>query len=248
MKKTQWMLVVVLVTPAASWADEVILKGGGRVSGVIVERTEDAVRVDIGAGTMTVRMASVERIESNRSPLQEYRERSAALAAGDVEGWRTLGQWAGSRGLNTQSQEALSRVLARLPDDPEANEALGRVAYNGRWVSAEEAYRSQGYVEFEGEWMTPEDRTAILAERSAQEAADRQAWAEQERADEESRQAREEQEQAESDAWRNQGLPMVGSDTSWGYGVAPAYWVAPGRDLTRPINPGQPATLPARVR
>jgi hypothetical protein len=243
-------VIALLLLPAALSADEVVLKGGGRISGEIVERTGTTVTVDIGAGTMTVSLASVARIEDAPSALGEYRKRAAATAAGDIDAWRELGRWAAGRGLQTQAREAYSRVLASAPGDAEANEAFGRVYHGGAWVSEEEAYRAQGYVLFEGEWMTPEERSSILAENAAREAAESRALAEQIRADEEAYREREAQEQAERDAWRDQGFPRVGDPVYWGWGVGPTSWpAAPGQDLTQPIPPPtRPATLPARGR
>ena len=54
-------------------ADEVHLKGGGRLTGEIVEQTAENITVDIGAGRMTVQMSTVVRIDKSASPLQEYR-------------------------------------------------------------------------------------------------------------------------------------------------------------------------------
>ena len=242
--------ITLLLLPASLSADEVVLKGGGRISGVVVERTETSVTVDIGAGTMSVNLASVARIESGRSPLHEYREREAAISPDDVTAWRELGRWAAARGLQTQAQEAYAQVLARAPGDAEANEALGYVYFQGSWVSEEEAFRAQGYVEFEGEWMTPGERDGILADRAASDEADRRRLEEQNRADEEAYEQRMAQEQADRDAWRNQGMPMYGDPVYWGWGeVGPVTWPAlPGRDLTRPGAPARPATLPARGR
>ncbi len=157
------------------FADEVYLRGGGRFSGEIVEQTEDSVTVDIGGGYLTAPMSTVVRIEEGVSPLAEYRERAAGIPPGDAEAWRELARWATSKTLSSQSWEAYSQVVAILPDDDEANRALGRVLLNGKWVTEDESYRARGYIEFENQWMTPAERKAILAERQAQEQADRQA-------------------------------------------------------------------------
>ncbi|HEX9722721.1 MAG TPA: hypothetical protein VGC53_00385 [Vicinamibacteria bacterium] len=57
MKKARVILFVLLLLPSVLLADTVYLKGGGKVAGRIVTRTETEVQVDVGAGTIKVPMA-----------------------------------------------------------------------------------------------------------------------------------------------------------------------------------------------
>jgi hypothetical protein len=228
-KKRPWPLLVLLMLPSALAADTVFLKGGGKVSGRIVTRSEAEVEVDVGAGTMKVSMANVDRIVEGSSALGEFAKRSAALRPEDADGWRELGRWARAQGLNTQARQAYEKVLAVAPGDPEANEALGRVQVGGRWVSEEESYRARGYVKFEGEWMTPAEQRSIERDRAATREADR--------AQRESQRAREAEERArETEAAQDEqeGIPLY-----WGWGTGPAAW--PGTTFPR-----GPSTLPVR--
>jgi len=221
--------VVIALAATPLFADEVYLRGGGRITGQIVKRTEDSVTVDIGGGTITANMTSVVKIEESMSPLQDYRGRAAAIAQGDVEAWRQLARWATSNSLSSQAAEAYSQVVASLPDDQEANQALGRVQLNGKWVSEEESYKARGYVEFEHEWMTPGERQAILAERKAQEDADRQANQAQIQAieAEQSAEKQREADEAARKASRFNNLPVLGDPIPWAWGTGPAYWPTP---------------------
>ena len=151
----KWSIVVLALVAPPLVADEVHLKGGGRLTGEIVEQTAENITVDIGAGRMTVKMSTVVRIDKSASPLQEYRTRAAALADQDVEGWRELARWASNQGLGTQAREAYTHVTAVVPDDAEANRGLGLVQQDGRWMTEEESYLARGFVKFEGEWMNP---------------------------------------------------------------------------------------------
>ncbi|MBP1642222.1 MAG: hypothetical protein H6Q03_891, partial [Acidobacteria bacterium] len=45
------VLTIALVT-SPLFGDEVYLKGGGQISGAIVERSDESVTVDIGGGTL----------------------------------------------------------------------------------------------------------------------------------------------------------------------------------------------------
>jgi hypothetical protein len=218
-------IVVVLLAAGPAFADEVYLKGGGRFSGQIVEQTTDSVTVDIGGGYLTAPMSTVVRIVKGVSPLEEYRARAATIPEGDAEAWRELARWAQSKTLSSQAWEAYSQVVAILPDDDEANRALGRVLLNGRWVTEEESYQARGYVKFENQWMTPAERQAILAERKAQEQADRQANEAEVRAiqaeiDAEKQRADEEFERETS---RYDRLPEYTGSVAWGWGGA-VYW------------------------
>lgn len=225
---------------ASARADEVYLKGGGQLSGRIVSRSATKVEVDVGAGRISVPASSVVRVEEGRSPLQEYDERAGALAAGDVAGWLALAQWAEDKGLGSQARGAYHRVLAVSPSDPRANEALGNVKLDGRWVSGEESYRARGYVKFEGQWVTPAEQEAELRERAAVSEADRQ----RQQAEARAREAEARAEEAEAKARQaeaeqsSDGIPMW---YVWGGG--PAYW--PSRPIvTPPIAP--PSRPPAR--
>jgi hypothetical protein len=236
---THLSLVIALLSCAAASADEVYLKGGGRVSGRIVQRTETTVEVEVGVGKVAVRMSQVERIVEGSSSLDVYDDRARALGANDRAGWAALGRWASDQGLSAQSREAYRRVLAIDPSDAEANRALGRVQVDGRWVAEEESYRARGFVQFEGEWMAPAEQQAIQQQRS-QADADRARAQSDARARQAEARAQEAEDRAKTaEAARReaeQGLPLW-----WGWGPGPVLWPAP------PVNPSPPQP-PARPR
>lgn len=216
--------VAVFVAAPAAWADEVFLRGGGSIHGEVVQQTAASVVMEVGPGRMTLPMSRVERIIATTSDLSIYRSRAAGLAAGDVRGWIALARWAEDRELQTQSRDAYEHVVAFDPQNATANEALGRVRLAGQWVTAEESFRARGYVPFEGGWVTPEERSAALADRSA-EARARQATAE---AEARAREAEARAEAAEADARRAEaegsvnGIPypyVYGSTGIYGGGI-----------------------------
>jgi hypothetical protein len=244
----RWQVVVLALAaaPAAPLlGDEVFLKGGGKVTGEIVKETEEKVTVDIGAGNLSVQRSSVVRIERSASPLQKYRAQAASLAPEDVEGWRKLGHWAAGQGLATQAREAYTKVKAIMPNDPEANRALGLVLLDGHWVTEKESFTARGFVQFEGEWMMPAERQAIVEERRASEEADRQALDAQIQADQAERAAQEEQEAAERDIWTG---PLDQLPASGDYGYPVYYGYGPAVWPTQPGNRPRAENLPARRR
>ncbi|RLE35024.1 MAG: hypothetical protein DRJ61_04065 [Acidobacteria bacterium] len=222
------VIVVIVLAAGAVFADDVYLRGGGQITGVIVEQSEESVTVDIGGGTLTARMSSVVRIEKRDSPLQEYRTRAEGIPPDDAEAWRELAQWATGETLSSQASEAYSYVIAVLPDDHEANRALGRVLLDGKWVTEEESYRARGFVEFEGEWLTRDERIAIIKGRKAREKEDRQAndAAIQAINDEQEAEAEREREAAEREEARRY------NSINWGWGAGPSYWPSSSGSLS----------------
>jgi hypothetical protein len=233
--------MVLVSTPL--FADDVYLKGGGEITGQIVEQSDKAVTIDIGGGSLTVQMSQVVRIEKGVSPLQEYRARAAKVSAGDAEGWRALARWARDQALATEARKAWMKVVGLLPDDAEANRALGHVQLNGQWVTEEESYRARGFVQFEGQWVSPDERQAILDERHARSQQEQAALQAQIQAEEQARQDYLAQKQAENDEfWREARDDdfYYGDAFYWGSGVGSVYWPSvPPRNLNNP-RPSQP--------
>ena len=249
MRRSASLACLLALLPALVHADDVILKGGGKISGRILSRTATSVEVDVGAGTVTVAMTSVVRIDQRRSVLDDYHERAGKLAADDRQGWLELAKWASSQGLGTQARAAYEKVLAVDPGNAEANKALGRVLLDGRWVTEAESFAARGYVQFEGEWMTPAEQDAILRQRAATEAAElARLDAERRAQDAEARAADAEARAraAETAVPGNAGYPMY-----WGgWGPGPPVWpvqpIAPARPrppVARP--PSRPPNRPA---
>lgn len=214
-------ILATTVTLLPATADEVFLKGGGRLQGVVVERTQKAIVVETGPGRVTFPTSVVERVVEGRSPLEVYRERAAELALDDAAGWASLARWADERDLPTQSREAWAQSLRGNPSSPEANEALGRVQLNGTWVAEDEAFRARGYVPYDGRWVTPAEHEALLRERAAQDASERERREAQLRVREAEARAQEAMALAASAnaGSADQGLPLWG-----GSGYAGGYW------------------------
>jgi hypothetical protein len=161
-----WLLGIAL-WPGIATADEVFVRGGGQLTGEVVERGADSILVDIGIGRIGLPLSSVERIVPGPTPVGLYRGRAAILEPDDVEGWLALGRWADEHGLETHARESFQRVLAADPDNASAHRALGHVPVEDQWLSREESYRARGYVPFEGRWVTPDERRAALEDRRA---------------------------------------------------------------------------------
>ncbi len=241
------LAATVTALPAA--ADEILLKGGGRLQGVVVERTEKTIVVETGPGRVTLPLSRVERIVEGRSALESFRERAAELAPGDAAGWASLARWAAERDLATQSREAWTQVLRVDPSDPEANAALGRVELDGDWMSEDEAWRARGYVQYDGRWMTPAEHEALVRQRAAEDAAERERREADLRVREAEARAREaeararEAEAAAEQPWSNGGIPLW---WGWGDGVARPP-VDPGLDHPAGHPPGHPPGRPPVV-
>jgi hypothetical protein len=217
-----------VVLPGLARADEVRLKGAGKVTGQIVERTETAVVVETGPGRVTIARARIERIVESRSAIEVYGARALVLRPTDAEGWTGLARFAAENGLSAQSRQAWSRVLAVEPDNPEANAALGRAQIEGRWMSEDEAYRTHGYVPFEGRWVSPDEHDALLRERAADEAAERERREAELRLREAEARARE----AEANA---RAAEAAAAGTAPDGGIP--YWVAGGVSVGAPFWP-----------
>jgi hypothetical protein len=244
-------LFAAALATAPALADEIYMKGGGRVSGRIVERTATRVAIETGPGRLTLPLSRVERIVEGRSSLEVFAERAADLGAGDVAGWAELAHWAEERDLLTQARLAWQRVLANDPGHPEANAGLGRVAVGGVWMSSEDAYRSRGYVSYEGRWLTPAEHEAAVREREADQAASlgrREADLRVQEAEARVREAEARALEAQGAADGTTGGIPIGYGYGYGYGfggVAPPYFPAhhPARG-SRQMGPRRPGSQP----
>jgi len=167
------LVVSLALLPAAARADDVLLTGGGRLSGVIVQRTAAAITLDTGPGRVTLPMSRVVRVVTGRADLAIYRQRAAQLMPDNVAGWLSLAAWAEDHGLLTQAREAYAYVLTLDANNAAAHRALGHVWTGERWATLEDSYRARGFIPFEGSWVSPDEHRAIIEERMAAAAADR---------------------------------------------------------------------------
>lgn len=169
----QPLCAALLLVAVPASADEVFLKSGGRLSGILIEQTATRLVLQTGPGTVTLPRASVERVVQKQSVLQTHGQRAALLHPTDTNGWLDLALWAKDQGLETQAREAFSRVLALDPGNAMAQAGIGKIWLNNRWLSEEDAQRARGNVLFEGSWVTPEEREDRIRERSERRAEER---------------------------------------------------------------------------
>jgi hypothetical protein len=108
--------VLVLALCATSAADEVVLKAGGKVSGVAEERG-DKVLIRTEHGVLTFERLQVERIDrSKSSPLQDYQDRLSKTDVTKEADVQALLSWAESRRMADAMRDLRDR-LCRLKWD-----------------------------------------------------------------------------------------------------------------------------------
>ena len=167
----RWLWVAPVLLASTAWADEVHMKSGGVVRGVIVERTAEVVVIETGPGRVTLPLSRVNRLVEAGSALGDFYSQEAALAPNDAQGYARLARWAENHDLATYGRQTWQQVLKLDPRHPEANAAVGRTYYDGTWMPTREAYRRQGYIPCEGGWVTQAEHEALLRERTERQVA-----------------------------------------------------------------------------
>ncbi len=181
-------LLLLLLLCASVSADEVRLKGGGKVVGIATEK-DGKVIVEVGIGKVAFPKDEVLSIKSGRTPLHEYRDRAAKIGRDATAGEHyELAVWAGERRLGLHERRHLKKTIELDPDHEGARRALGFQLYKGKWLTRGEIQREKGFVKFEGKWMTQaevelirrhrlnmeERRMALEEERAKREAEERE--------------------------------------------------------------------------
>ena len=132
-------LLLVLGSPALS--DVVHLVGGGEVEGEILEENAGGVRIKTRFGTMDIPRSRIARIVRAKSIRQQLEDRRAALADDDAEGRFRLAEWAKEHRLEKEALGLYEEAARIDPLHEGANEAIGRVLFEGRYVTPEEKDR-----------------------------------------------------------------------------------------------------------
>lgn len=160
------ILILAAALPIA--ADEVRLKDGRVIEGNVVEDGE-TVRIQGEHGGVSFRRDMVVKITYGPTRKEVFAQRLAAIREGDVDGLFDLAGWCEAEGMLRERDQLLKRCLEIDPQHDGANEVLGRVKYDGRWMTAEQAAEAQGLVNWGGQWIPKEEkalREALAASAS----------------------------------------------------------------------------------
>ena len=117
-----------ILTAVSSSADEIFLKNGRVLEGVVIEQTDTQVVIELAAGKMSLPASMVERIEAAPSRLTDFESRAADLAEDDVKGWLELAFWAADHRLDTRARSTFEKVLSIDPAQVVAMEILGQIS------------------------------------------------------------------------------------------------------------------------
>jgi hypothetical protein len=166
MTKLAWIGVAALALPAA--ADEVTLKNGSKLEGVVREEA-DRVTVEVPGGSVTVGRDQVKSIDRPSERLSsEYDRRLQGLNGEGGSGVYDLALWARQQGMEARAQAMFRRTLEIDPDHEGARKALGYRAYKGVWLTEEQYMTAAlGLVEYQGKWLPAE--TVVVLRRADHE-------------------------------------------------------------------------------
>jgi hypothetical protein len=164
MKRLVLGLAFTLVGVSGATADEVVLKNGASLTGVVRE-VGDTVVLEVDIGTMTFRKADVRSITKTSDPIQELEQR--ILKATDAKGYFEAGLWARDRSLTVRANELFRKCLALDPEHEGARKALGYEKINGHWLEGDELMMAKGYLKYDGRWL-PKDTVERMQDNDKQ--------------------------------------------------------------------------------
>jgi HEAT repeat protein len=164
--KLRLLGILSLVVPASALADTVRLRSGDVVEGEVKDMGD---RIEVAAkdGPLSIRWRDVEVVLKDKSALDVYGAKRAAIAKGDAKSLYALALWAERAGLPEQRRECLEAVVAADPEHAAAREALSQQKSDGKWLSGAALLAAKGFVGKDGAWVLKEEAEAMARRAEA---------------------------------------------------------------------------------
>ena len=126
------LLLGLLLSAAAAWADIVSLKGGGCMEGEVQEQG-DVYVIRKGESAVRIPKAMVISVQRQKSVQNEYTKRLAALDRSNPKASYEFGLWCAANGLPVEARSAFGAVLIWEPNHAGARQQLGFKQIDGIW-------------------------------------------------------------------------------------------------------------------
>jgi HEAT repeats len=170
--------MVALALAGEATGDEIILRGGGQIRGVVVPdpTLPDYILVQTERLTTPIkyRKGQVVEVVPGPSPLKEYLSKRDKTGQGAQEQF-DLGVWCEEQKLKAYADLHYQHAIEADSTFAPAHQKLGHVLYSGRWLTSDELHEAQGFVKHRGKWISLEEKAKIDADKVS--VAEQAAWA-----------------------------------------------------------------------
>ena len=156
-----WCLAITAGTCAPSWADVIILRGGGEIQGKVISdpKKPDTLQVLLlnGRNPITFQKKQILQVVPKASPLDAYLVKREHLAPPP----RRPSTWesGASRTSSTTWPGSISRPPSPTTRTSLRHRSSGHVQHGNRWLTLDELRSVQGLVKYHGQWITPEEKS-----------------------------------------------------------------------------------------
>lgn len=158
-------------------ADIVVLEGGGRIVGQVLDPSPDQKDENITVQTEDEAVISVPRSEVKEiirlSEVQAEYQQLRLQTPDTVEGHWKMAEWCRDHNLSKEREVHLKRIIELDPEHQRARALLGYQKIGDQWKTRDEIMKSMGYVLYKGRWMLPQ-QIQLEQEREQQTATQRE--------------------------------------------------------------------------
>ncbi len=166
---TPFALVGILSTlffTHSAFADELVLRTGGKLRGELLEVEGDPDSVKLYTATavkpLVIKRERFREIIPIDTILDDYLKRLKTLVD-SAEAHYELGLWSEENDLKGPARRHYQTAIELDDSFGPAHEKLGHVFFGGTWMNKTEVRRAQGLVQHEGRWITPERKAELDA-------------------------------------------------------------------------------------
>jgi hypothetical protein len=172
-----WSMFVGSLFCAAARGEVFELRGGGRVTGRLVNPDElprkTYVIETLSGGQVTLAADDVVK-RTALGPRETEYEKLRAECPDTVDGHWRLAEWCRENFLTARREEHLRRILQLDPNHKDARAVLGYIPVDGSWKLRREVNESRGLKWYRGRWRTKQEVEVI--QRKEDRTKGRQKW------------------------------------------------------------------------